>query len=394
MTTVQLLVGTPKGAFILDGDDDRRDWSMRGPLCEGWPIHDLIVEPGGGAILAAGGSPWYGPAVWRSEDGGATWTHSSVGLTYGEGAGEAADAREGDGAGEAADAREGDGAGEAADAREGDGAERIKTIWSLAATPDGALLAGVEPAGLFRSEDGGATWSHVRGLRDHPTRPGWQPGAGGLILHTIVPHPTDPKRTWVGISAVGVFETRDGGVSWEPRNQGVRTDFIPGPSPETGQCVHKFAMASGEAETLYQQNHCGQYRSTDGGKTWVDLSANGLPSQFGFSLVTHPRDPKTFWVIPLTPPEEGRYLPDASGAVWRTHDRGETWIRGGDGLPQQDAFLSVLREAMARDTLEPAGITFGTKTGQLWHSSDEGKHWRLVTGNLPEIWAVEAVVHD
>ena len=266
MTDVQLLVGTPKGAFILDSDQDRRDWAVRGPLCEGWPIHDLIIEPSSGAILAAGGSPWYGPAVWRSEDGGTTWTHSSEGLTYGE----------------------------------GEGVEPVATVWSLATGPDGTLFAGVEPAGLFRSSDGGATWSHVEGLTNHPTRPTWGPGAGGLILHTIVPHPTDPQRTWVGISAVGVFETRDGGASWEPRNKGVRADFNPGPEPETGQCVHKLAMAAGEPETLYQQNHCGQYRSTDGGLTWTDLSANGVSSQFGFPLVTHPRDPKTFWVNGMT----------------------------------------------------------------------------------------------
>jgi hypothetical protein len=376
MTAVQLLVGTPKGAFILDSDERRTDWALRGPLCEGWPIHDLIVEPKSGAILAAGGSPWYGPAVWRSDDDGATWTHSSAGLSYGDG---------GEGTGGGGGDAGADGSGDA---------PPITTIWSLAVAPDGAILAGVEPAGLFRSEDGGATWSHVSGLRDHPSRPGWQPGAGGLIAHTIIPHPTDPDRAWVGISAVGVFETRDRGKTWEARNQGVRADFIPGPSPETGQCVHKFAMAAGEPETLYQQNHCGQYRSTDGGATWTDLSANGLPSQFGFPLVTHPRDPKTFWVIPLKPPEEGRYLPDAKGAVWRTQDRGETWTRGFEGLPQHDAFLSVLREAMARDTLEPAGVSFGTKTGQLWHSADEGDHWNLVTGNLPEIWAVEAVVRD
>lgn len=362
MTSVKLLVGTPKGAFILDSDGARRDWSLRGPLCEGWPIHDLIVEPSSGAILAAGGSPWFGPAVWRSDDGGTTWSHSSAGLTYGDGNG-------------------------------GD-ATSVATIWSLAAAPDGSLLAGVEPAGLFRSTDGGSTWSHVEGLTNHPTRPTWGPGAGGLILHSIVPHPTDPQRTWVGISAVGVFETRDGGASWEPRNRGVRADFVPGPEPETGQCVHKLAMAAGEPETLYQQNHCGQYRSTDGGLQWTDLSANGVPSQFGFPLVTHPRDPQTFWVIPLTPPDEGRYVPDASAAVWRTHDRGDTWVRGDEGLPQEDAYLSVLREAMARDTLDPVGVTFGTKTGQLWHSADEGVSWRQITGNLPEIWAVEAVVQS
>jgi photosystem II stability/assembly factor-like uncharacterized protein len=360
MTKVLTLVGTPKGAFILESDAGRRDWSLRGPLCEGWPIHDLIVEPGSGAILAAGGSPWYGPAVWRSEDLGETWTHSSEGLTYGD----------------------------------GEGVQPIATVWSLATGPDGTLYAGVEPAGLFRSGDGGRTWAHVEGLTNHESRPTWQPGAGGLILHTVVPHPDDPARVWVGISAVGVFETRDGGATWEPRNKGVRADFNPDPHPVTGQCVHKFAPAAGEPETLYQQNHCGMYRSMDGGQSWTDLTPNGLPSQFGFPLVAHPRDPATFWIIPLNGDDRGRYVPDGSAAVWRTRDRGDTWEREGTGLPQADAYLSVLREAMARDTLDPVGVTFGTKTGQLWTSTDEGDSWRQVTANLPEIWAVEALVLD
>jgi photosystem II stability/assembly factor-like uncharacterized protein len=209
-----------------------------------------------------------------------------------------------------------------------------------------------------------------------------------------VPHPDDPARVWVGISAVGVFETRDRGATWEPRNKGVRADFNPDPHPVTGQCVHKFAPAAGEPETLYQQNHCGMYRSMDGGQSWTDLTPNGLPSQFGFPLVTHPRDPTTFWIIPLNGDDRGRYVPDGSAAVWRTRDRGDTWEREGTGLPQADAYLSVLREAMARDTLDPVGVTFGTKTGQLWTSTDEGDSWRQVTANLPEIWAVEALVLD
>jgi len=354
---VRLLVGTKKGAFILESDGARGDWTMRGPLCEGWPIHDLIVEPASGAILAGGGSPWYGPAVWRSEDGGTTWTHSSAGMTY------------------------------------GDGQPDVVTVWGLAVAPDGALLAGVEPAGLFRSEDAGATWTHVSGLTEHPTRPSWEPGAGGLIAHTIVPHPTDPARAWVGISAVGVFETRDRGATWEPRNVGVRAGYFPDPHPITGQCVHKFAMAAGEPETFYQQNHCGVYRSDDGAATWTEVTA-GLPSEFGFPLVTHPRDPDTAWVIPLNGADQGRFMPDAHAAVWRTRDRGVSWIRSDDGLPKHDAFLSVLREAMTRDTLDPVGIVFGTSTGQLWQSTDEGESWRLITDTLPEIWAVEAVALD
>jgi photosystem II stability/assembly factor-like uncharacterized protein len=355
-TRIRLLVGTKKGAFVFESDAARRDWSMSDPLCEGWPVHDLIVEPDTGAILVAAGSAWYGPAIWRSEDGGTSWTHSSAGLTY------------------------------------GDEAEAIKTVWSLSTTPDGGLLAGVEPAGLFRSDDRGATWRHIEGLTNHPTRPTWEPGAGGLILHTIIPHPTDTDRTWIGISAVGVFETRDGGVSWEPRNVGVRAEFNPeNRFPVTGQCVHKFAIAAGEPETLYQRNHCGVYRSDDGSATWQEIS-DGLPTDFGFSMVAHPRDPDTCWLVPLSTPEHGRYMPDGHTAVWRTHDRGATWICSDAGLPTRGAYMSVLRESMARDTLDPVGITFGTETGQLWHSSDEGVSWRMITDTLPEIWAVEAAV--
>ena len=349
-----LLLGTPKGVFILDGDAGRRDWRLRGPLCDGWPIHDVSVEPGTGALLAGGGSPWFGPAVWRSEDVGETWTHSSEGMTY------------------------------------GDDGPQVKTVWNVTAA-HGTVYAGVEPAGLFRSPDGGRTWQHVSGLRDHPSRPSWQPGNGGLILHSIVPHPTDPDRLWVGASAVGVFETSDGGATWATRNRGVRADFHPDKYPEFGQCVHKFVMAADGGGHLYQQNHCGVYRSSDGGAQWDEITA-GLPSQFGFVMAAHPRDPLTTWVIPLTEPEQGRLMPDASAAVWRTHDGGDSWLRSGEGLPQQGAYLGVLREAMAVDRLDPVGVYFGTSTGQVYGSADEGRTWSLVADNLPPIWSVEAAV--
>jgi photosystem II stability/assembly factor-like uncharacterized protein len=356
MTRTMLLVGTKKGAFIIDGDERRSDWSIREPVCDGWPIHDLQWDASTGSIYAGGGSPWYGPAVFRSDDLGKTWTHSSEGLTY------------------------------------GDDGPKIPTVWNV--TPaNGSIFAGVEPAGLFRSDDGGATWTHVSGLRDHPSRPGWQPGAGGLICHTIVPHPTDANRMWVAISAVGTFETTDGGRTWEARNKGVRADFMPGPEPETGQCVHKLVMAPNEPETLYQQNHCGVYRSTNGGKSWDEVDT-GLPSEFGFVFGAHPRDPKTGWVIPLSHPEEGRMAPGASLAVWRTRDRGNTWVRQDRGLPTEDAFVGVLREALAVDRLDPAGVFFGTSTGQLYGSPDEGDSWRLIAGTLPPIWGVEAVALD
>ncbi|MES2208857.1 MAG: exo-alpha-sialidase [Chloroflexota bacterium] len=351
-----LLIGTPKGAFILHGDADRRDWRLRGPLCEGWPIHDISIDPKRGAILAGGGSPWYGPAVWRSDDIGATWTHSSDGLTY------------------------------------GDEGAKVKTVWNVTAT-DGVIYAGVEPAGLFRSHDGGATWQHVEGLTNHPTRPEWQPGAGGLILHSIVPHRSDPDRVWVGISAVGAFETQDGGMTWQTRNSGVRADFAPVQYPDFGQCVHKLVMAADGGEHLYQQNHCGVYRSSDGGLHWNEIT-EGLPSEFGFPMAAHPRDPLTVWTIPLNGADRGRYMPEGSAAVWRTHDGGDSWIRSGDGLPQEDAYLGVLREAMAVDRLNPVGVYFGTATGQLYGSADEGQTWRLLAENLPPIWSVEAAVLD
>lgn len=353
---VALLVGTRKGLFVLDGDADRDSWEVRGPLCDGWPIHDAIIDPASGTLYAGGGSNWYGPAVWRSHDLGRTWTHSSEGLTY------------------------------------GDEGEKVATIWNLATGP-GGMYAGVEPAGLFKSADGGATWSHVEGLTNHPSRPEWQPGNGGLILHSIVPSPTDSDRVWVGISSVGAFETKDGGATWETRNRGVRAGFMPEGQqyPDFGQCVHKLVMAADGGEHLYQQNHCGVYRSTDGGRQWEEITA-GLPTEFGFPMGAHPRDPKTVWTIPMTEPDQGRFMIDGHAAVYRTHDGGDTWTKSTEGLPRDNAYISVLREAMAVDTLDPVGVYFGTSTGQLYGSRDEGVTWRLIADNLPAIWSVDAAI--
>jgi len=351
---VILLVGTRKGAFVVSSDRARRDWTIRGPLCEGYPIHDMTLDPDTGRAWAAGGSPWYGPTVFTSDDLFETWTQSSSGLAY-----------------------------EA-------GSEPIPTIWSLGRT-NGTLYAGVEPAGLFRSDDDGATWQHVEGLTKHPSRPTWQPGNGGLILHTIVPHPSDARRMWVGISAVGVFETRDAGTTWEARNRGVVAVGAPDPYPETGQCVHKLVMAAGQPERLYQQNHSGVYRSDDGGASWHNAN-DGLPSTFGFPMAAHPRDPDTAWVVPLNGDDRGRYVPDGAAAVWRTRDGTRTWQRFGDGLPQEHAYVGVLREAMSVDTLDPVGVYVGTSTGELWASADEGERWTEVASHLPSVWSIDAFV--
>lgn len=350
---VLLFVGTKKGLFILESDAKRAAWEVRGPLCEEWAIHDATYDASAGRLYAAGGDGWFGPAVWRSDDLGATWAHSSAGMAYGE-----------------------------------DG-PRITTIWSV--TPaHGAVYAGVQEAGLFRSADGGATWEHVHGLTEHPTRPEWQGGAGGLILHTIIPHPSDPGRMWVAISAVGVFETRDGGATWAPRNVGLRNDYLPDPYPEVGHCVHKMVLAAGTDRLLYQQYHGSVYRSSDGGATWDDIRGS-LPSGFGFGMVGHPRDPETVYVVPLTE-DAGRHMIDGRTAVWMTRDGGATWRDQRAGLPQERAYIGVLREAVGADRLDPAGIYFGTGTGQLYASADEGESWRLIADLLPPVWSVDTAV--
>ncbi len=355
---ISILVGTKKGAFIVQSDIERRSWSLRGPFCETWPLNHVVGDPVTGVIYGGGGNGWFGPAVWKSTDLGATWTHSSEGLAY-----------------------------EA-------GEEPIKAVWSLAAV-NGRIYAGVEPAGLFRSDDAGQSWQHIVGLRNHPSRPHWQPGGGGLVLHSLVTHPDDARQLWVGISAAGVFYTTDDGDTWETRNQGTRADFMPEGQkyPEYGQCVHCLVMAPGKSYRLYQQNHCGMYRSQDGGRHWESIEA-GLPSSFGFPAAVHPRNPAMLYLLPLNGDTAGRYVPNGQAAVWRTRDGGEHWEALRDGLPQENAFFGVLRQAMAADQLDPAGVYFGTNTGTLFASADEGDSWTTIAQYLPPIYSVETLLTD
>ncbi|NNU81344.1 exo-alpha-sialidase [Halovulum dunhuangense] len=352
---IHLLIGTTKGAFVLDGDAGRRDWAIRGPFCDGWPINHVIGDPETGVIHAAGGSPWHGIGVWRSDDLGGSWRWSGEGIHAEE------------------------------------RAAPIDSVWSLGRAP-GRLYAGTRPAELFESRDGGETWARLDALTAHPSRAHWHPGGAGLTLHHIVTDPGNPGRIWVGISSAGVFASEDGGASWEPRNMGVRNDYAETEAERCGapygQCVHGLALGPGGV--MYQQNHCGMYRSLDAGRSWQSIEA-GLPSSFGFPVGVHPRDPGVVWLVPMNGDVAGRYMPGAAAAVWRSMDGGATWAAQRRGLPQEHCYFTVLRQALAVDDGEPAGVYFGTNAGSIHASADEGESWVEVARNLPTVLSVEVM---
>jgi hypothetical protein len=269
----------------------------------------------------------------------------------------------------------------------------LKRIWQIRPSrpeePD-VLYCGVEPAALFESRDGGRTLALVRGLYDHPHRAQWQPGGGGLGLHTILLHPTNPKRMWVAISTGGVYRSDDGGKTWQPRNNGVRAEFLPDKHPEFGQCVHKIVLHATQPERLFLQNHWGLYRSDDAGDSWHDV-AHGVPSDFGFAMAAHPRDADTVYIVPLES-DEFRCTPQGKLRVYRTRTAGRSWQPLTRGLPQDEAFETVLRDALATDTLPKAGVYFGTRSGRVYVSSDEGDSWRLVAQSLPPVVCVKTAV--
>lgn len=381
LSGLTVLVGTTKGAFLIRGGTDRTDWSVSGPFCDGWPINHVIADPAAGTLWAGGGGDWHGAGVWRSDDGGTSWT--VVRLTKGT---------MDDWAAQDTDFAQMIGWTEAPLPF----ADGFSQIWSLAYA-HGALYAGTKPAKLLVSRTGGETWEPLHSLSDHPSAESWNPGAAGLVLHTIVTHPTEPEALWVGISAAGVFASEDGGNTWERRNRLANAEACMGHTHpaaprdgETGHCVHNMMRAPGDRDVLYQQNHHGVWRSVDGGRSWHDIT-EGLPSTFGFPIRVHPRDPDTIWTIPLNGDSAGRFPPDAAAAVWRSQDGGESWQAQRRGLPQEACFFTVLRQAMAGDSRDPAGIYFGTNSGSVFASLDEGDSWDEIARHLPTILSVEVV---
>ena len=354
--TVTVLVGTRKGCFLLEADADRRDWNVRGPFCDGWPIYHAIHDPSSGAYYAAAASEWHGAGVWRSEDNAESWTLSSEGLSY------------------------------------DNGELKLSKVSGLTAA-HGRLLVGAEAAGVFESRDGGAIWSLLSTLDGQPGRDAWNDPAnqppGHLGVPAILPHPDEASRFWAIVQGFGIFETTDDGASWTPRNRGLRADW-PLEDPEVGYCVHKLVMAPVDTDRMYQQNHVGMHRSDDAGQSWVEIT-EGLPTEFGFAAAVHPHDRDTFYVIPLDP-GHGRCMPEGQAAVWRTRDAGSSWQRLDKGLPERDAHLGVLREGLAIDTFDVPGLYFGTSTGQVFASTDEGDTWTEIASYLPAISSVEVAV--
>jgi len=349
---VLVMVGTRKGAFLFWSDDARRTW-QRSEHHMGWSTRAMSYDARTNTIYAAVSSDVFGGLVQRSRDGGRTWEHFNDGLDF--------------------------------PAHE---ERRVREIWQVQpghAQRPGEVWAGTGEAGLFRSRDEGAHWEGVAGLNSRIATDNWMPGGGGLILHTILMDPTDPNRIYAAISAAGAYRSDDGGETWQPINKGVRADFMPEPTPETGHCVHKMALHPARPDVLFQQNHMGFYRSDDRGGQWTDIS-EGLPSRFGFPMAIHAHDPHTVYAAPLVA-DERRFMPEGQMAVWRTRDDGAHWQSLTNGLPD-GAWLNVLRDAMATDPCESCGVYVGTRGGHLFYSRDEGDTWQSLTDYLPPVQSV------
>lgn len=366
MSGVRVLVGTRKGAFILTSDETRAQWDISGPHFTGWEIYHIKGSPiDPNRLYASQSTGWFGQLIQRSDDGGATWQPVGNEFVYD---------------------------GMAGTHQWYDGTQHpweFARVWHLEPSPTDldTVYAGVEDAALFRSTDGGTSWHELSGLRRHGTGPSWQPGAGGLCLHTILIDPRNPQRMFIAISAAGAFRTDDGGATWQPINQGLRSEFMPNPEAEVGHCVHRIDMHPSRPDVLFMQKHWDVMRSDDGGKSWHEVSGN-LPSDFGFPIVVHAHEPETVYVVPIKSDSE-HFPPDGKLRVYRSRTGGNEWEALTNGLPQQNCYVNVLREAMAVDRLDACGVYFGTTGGQVYASADSGDTWTAIVRDLPAVLSVE-----
>jgi photosystem II stability/assembly factor-like uncharacterized protein len=390
MSKVRVLVGTRKGAFILEADGQRKKWNVSGPHFGGWEIYHVKGSPADPERLyASQTSGWFGQIIQRSDDGGKTWHQP------GTPPGEPAKTPDGMPKGEsnkfAYDASPETGK-PLTTHQWYDGSQKpweFKRVWHLEPSlkdPD-TVHAGVEDAALFRTTDGGQNWKEVSGLRGHGTGPNWQPGGGGLCLHTIIQDPKDARRMFVAISSAGAFRTDDGGTTWKPINRGLRSSYIPDADAEIGHCVHHIAMHPSRPNVLFMQKHWDVLRSDDAGDSWKEVSGN-LPSDFGFVIDVNANDPETIYVVPIKSDSE-HFVPDGKLRVYRSRSGGNEWEALTNGLPQNDCYVNVLRDAMAVDSLDKCGVYFGTSGGQVYASADNGDTWAPIVRDLPPVLSVE-----
>jgi hypothetical protein len=396
VTGIRLLVGTRKGAFIISSDGQRQRWRVDGPHFAGWEVYHVKGSPvDPDRVYASQTSSWFGQIIQRSNDGGRTWEPpgSPPGSVPETAPGEMA-MPQGESNKFVYDTSPQSGR-PLTTHQWYDGTQHpweFARVWHIEPSlhdPD-VVYAGVEDAAMFRSNDGGKSWHELAGLRGHPSGPKWQPGAGGMCLHTILLDPADPERIFAAISAAGTFRTEDAGRTWQPVNRGLVSEFMPDPTAEVGHCVHCLAMHPSRPNVLYMQKHWDVMRSDDAGESWHEVSGN-LPSDFGFPIGVHAHEPETVYVVPIKSDSE-HYPPEGKLRVYRSRTGGNEWQALTDGLPQQDCYVNVLRDAMAVDTLDPCGIYFGTTGGQVYGSADGGDHWMPIVRDLPAVLSVEVQV--
>jgi photosystem II stability/assembly factor-like uncharacterized protein len=386
MSGVRLLVGTRKGAFILTSDGKRQSWEVSGPHFAGWEIYHMQGSPvDRNRIYASQSSGWFGQIIQRSDDGGRTWFQPGGEKLPGPYDPPAP-------AGESNKFVYDQNGAALTTHQWYDGTQHpweFKRVWHLEPSLDDpdVVYAGVEDAALFRTTNGGQTWQELPGLRSCEG-PKWAPGAGGMCLHTIIVDPTNPRRMFIAISAAGAFRTDDGGETWKPINQGLRSEHIPDPQAAVGHCVHRIAMHKSRPNTLFMQKHWDVMRSDDAGENWREVSGN-LPSDFGFPIAVHAHEPETIYVVPIKSDSE-HYPPEGKLRVYRSRSGGDEWEALTAGLPQSDCYVNVLRDAMAVDELDECGVYFGTTGGQVYCSADSGDTWNAVVRDLPAVLSVEA----